>query len=81
MASPLIRASISEINTVDETSKAVSVEKALDNYIDSNVKSVSNASSRSNSARFGNTVAMFKVGLDYPLFGVGRGLHSNYMVD
>ena len=35
VASPLIRASISEINTVDETSKAVSVEKALDNYIDS----------------------------------------------
>ena len=81
VASPLIRASISEINTVDGRSKAVSVEKALDNYIDSNVKSVSNTSSRSNSARFGNTVAMFKVGLDYPLFGVGRGLHSNYMVD
>ncbi len=77
----MIKASISQTNTTKEASQAISVEKALDKYIDSNVKSVSNTSSRSNSARFGNTVAMFNVGLDHLAFGVGRGLHSSYMVD
>lgn len=81
VVSPIIKASISQTNTTKETPQAISVEKALDKYIDSNVKSVSNTSSRSNSARFGNTVAMFNVGLDHLAFGVGRGLHSSYMVD
>ena len=67
--------------TIDEVIKSISIEKALDKYFDSNIKSVSNTSSRSNSARFGNTVAMFNVGIDHLAFGVGRGLHSNYMVD
>lgn len=67
--------------TIDEAIKSISIKKALDKYFDSNIKSVSNTSSRSNSARFGNTVAMFNVGIDHLAFGVGRGLHSNYMVD
>ncbi len=81
VVSPMIKSSISQTTAVEEAPKATSVEKALDKYIDSNVKSVSNTSSRSNSARFGNTVAMFNVGLDHLAFGVGRGLHSSYMVD
>jgi len=73
-------------NYVDEN--VVSVKKQIDktvphieNYVDENVVSVVRKDKRSNSARFGNTVAFIKIGMDYPLTGVGRGLHSPYMKD
>lgn len=48
-------------------------------YFDENVTSVVGENKRSNSARFGNTVAMIKIGVDYPVTGVGMGLHAPYM--
>ncbi len=53
----------------------------IKNYVDENVVSVVRKDKRSNSARFGNTVAFIKIGMDYPLTGVGRRLHSPYMKD
>lgn len=50
-------------------------------YIKKNITSVSDKGARSNTARFGNTVAMTKVGVQHPIFGVGFGYYSMYMVD
>lgn len=55
------------------------VETLTKKYIDENVTSVVGKDKRSNSARFGNTMALVKIGIDYPLTGVGMGLHSPYM--
>lgn len=48
-------------------------------YIKDNVISVVGRNNRSNTARYGNTVAMLNVGVEHPLFGVGYGYESNYM--
>lgn len=50
-----------------------------DNYITRNIQSVASSSKRSNGARYGMTVAAFRVGLEHPVFGVGRGFESLYM--
>lgn len=59
----------------------VSIEDNVEDFYDSNVKSVTSASTRSNKARFSATVASFNVGLAHPVLGVGRGMESMYMMD
>lgn len=56
------------------------IDEAANLYIEENVKSVV-GNKRSNVARNGNTVALIKVGLDYPVFGVGFGYKDMYMMD
>lgn len=50
-------------------------------YINENIVSVVGKDKRSNSARFGNTVALINIGMDYPITGVGMGFHSPYMTN
>ena len=50
-------------------------------YIDNNINSLANTSSRSNGARWANLVANLCVIRDHPIFGVGRGLKDAYMYD
>lgn len=50
-------------------------------YIKNNITSVAGTSSGSNTARLGNTIAMAKVGLTHPIFGVGNGFVDMYMVN
>ena len=61
--------------------QGVSTSELADKYVKENITSVVGKDKRSNSARFGNTTALIKIGLDYPVTGVGMGLHSPYMED
>lgn len=64
-----------------KSSKTIpSIDKAVNKYVQENVTSVV-GNKRSNVARHGNTVARIKVGLDYPVFGVGYGYPDMYMKD
>ncbi len=56
-----------------------SVAQAAQTYVKRDVASVIGVSNRSNTARFGNTVALFSVGLEHPVFGTGMGFESPYM--
>ncbi len=58
-----------------------SPEKAFETYLDQDVTSVATVSKRSNMARMGNTVALFSVGLENPVFGVGCRFESPYVAD
>ncbi len=64
VVSPMIKASISQTNTTKEASQAISVEKALDKHIDSNVKSVKILVLHSIQPDLVIQFAMFNVGLD-----------------
>lgn len=77
-------------NFVDNTSKNGKVENYLDNiskngkvesYLDKNFYSVFSDNKRSNSARYAYIKSAFRVGLDNPVFGVGRELTAAYMND
>ena len=59
----------------------VNFEKLTTSYVDNNITSVGKLNKRSNTARYGNTIAMFKIGLHHPVFGVGTKLFSPYMVE
>lgn len=48
-------------------------------YLDENIASVTEKDTRSNTARFGNSVALFRMGMNHPVTGVGMSLHSPYM--
>lgn len=50
-------------------------------YVESNAASLANLDKRSNRARYSVMEADFKIGLDNPVFGVGRGLRNAYMPD
>ena len=54
---------------------------ALEKYVSEDVASVGKMSQRSNMARWGNTIALFKVGIDHPVLGVGTGFLNPYMAD
>lgn len=58
-----------------------STSELTEQYISENVTSVVGKDKRSNSARFGNTIAMLRIGIDYSLTGVGMGLHAPYMAE
>lgn len=50
------------------------------NYWGNDVASIASSSKRSNMARWGDTIALFKVGLNHPICGVGTNFHSPYVV-
>ncbi len=58
-----------------------SVVQAAQNYVKKDVASVIGLSKRSNTARLGNTVALFTIGMQNPVFGVGAGFESPYIAD
>ncbi len=55
--------------------------QALERYVKQDLGSVIDVSKRSNTARLGNTVALFTIGMKNPIFGVGAGFASPYVAD
>lgn len=53
--------------------------KLAENYIKDNITSVAGDDKRSNGARYGVLEAYIKMGLDYPVLGVGDTLRSAYV--
>ncbi len=72
---PIVLASISG------SANHQSLHTAFTDYVDKDVVSVGSVSKRSNMARWGDTVALFNVGIEHPIFGVGTGLESPYIAD
>ena len=66
------------INKKSNTTE-VSVTTIMTEYIDSNATSLANPDKRSNRARYSIMEADFRIGLDYPILGVGRGLRNGYI--
>lgn len=54
---------------------------SVEGYIESNLTSFASASQRSNGARYSIMIADLKIGLGYPLTGVGTGLRNAYIPD
>lgn len=57
----------------------VKVTTTMTEYIDSNATSLANPDKRSNRARYSIMEADLRIGLDYPILGVGRGLRNGYI--
>lgn len=51
----------------------------MNNYLENNLMSIFNLSSRSNTPRISLIIANIKIGLENPLVGVGKQLVSGYM--
>ena len=66
------------INTKSNTTE-INVTTTMTEYIDSNATSLANPDKRSNRARYSIMEADFRIGLDYPILGVGRGLRNGYI--
>lgn len=54
---------------------------AIAGYVESNAASLANPDARSNGARYAVMAADFRIGLDHPVLGVGKGLRNGYMPD
>lgn len=50
-------------------------------YFNENIASVAEKGARSNTARFANTLATFKVGAEHKIFGVGKGFKDAYITE
>ena len=53
----------------------------IESYFETNLYSLGSASQRSNNSRYSINTADFKIGVDYPLIGVGSGLRNAYIPD
>lgn len=62
-----------------EISKQIEISGNSDDYMTRNIISIASTDKRSNNTRYGMTVAAFRVGIQHPIFGVGRGYESLYM--
>lgn len=54
-------------------------QEVVAEYLERNVTSAVGIGKRSNTARYGNTMAALYTGLDYPLMGVGYGYQNSYL--
>ena len=66
------------INKKTNTTEA-NITTTMTEYIDSNAASLANPDKRSNRARYSIMEADFRIGLDHPILGVGRGLRNGYI--
>ena len=64
-----------QINDEVESPNKVNVEA----YLEDNLGSLASTDKRSNTARYSMILANFKIGVDYPILGVGNGLNSAYI--
>ena len=55
------------------------LHKTINQYVDNNIASLGRSKARSNHARYSIMLADFKIGLDYPVFGVGNNLRNAYI--
>lgn len=63
----------------ENIAKRVDLKKSMVSYIDSNATSLANPDKRSNRARYSIMEADFRIGMDHPILGVGRGLRNGYI--
>lgn len=68
-------------NQNENAEVAVVQNGAVEQYINNNVVSVASSNARSNSARRINVLTMLKVGMQYPVLGVGKGLMTTYITE
>lgn len=54
---------------------------SVEEYLKTNVTSIVSSDSRSNTARYSVALAHLKIGMAYPLFGVGYNLSNSYIKD
>lgn len=66
---------------VTKQDKPVSIEKSMTQYVESNAAFLANTDQCSKRARYSVMEADLKIGLVYPLIGVGKGLRSSYIPD
>lgn len=71
---------ISYMGGRDDTAD-MSMATEFEKYFSEDVLSAASVSKRSNLARIGNTVAVFHVGVEHPVFGIGTGFGSPYIAD
>ena len=64
-----------QINDEVESTNKVNVEA----YIEDNLGSLASMNKRSNTARYSVMIANFKIGVDYPILGVGTNLADAYI--
>ena len=67
--------------TGSNTEVLTSLAESTEDYVENNITSAAGTAPRSNAARIGNMIAMTRVGIQHPLFGVGQGYMSMYMVN
>lgn len=53
----------------------------INKYIDENLTSVTHTNQRSNKARFSIIESDIRIGMEYPILGVGYGLRNRYVLD
>jgi hypothetical protein len=56
-------------------------KETITNYVENNIISAVKKNTRSNKNRMSNIIAMFKVGLEQPILGVGKGLKDAYIIN
>ena len=54
---------------------------STEEYVKTNITSIISSNSRSNTARYSIALAHLKIGMNYPLFGVGYNLSNSYIKD
>lgn len=65
------------VNKKAETTNKVNVEA----YLEDNIGSLASTDKRSNTARYSVMIANFKIGVDYPILGVGTNLANAYITE
>ena len=64
-----------------ENKSDIDFSTEVNSYIDENLGSIASTNQRSNNARYSVMIADLKIGLENPVFGVGRDLRSAYVYD
>lgn len=67
--------------TLIEKKSDIDFSTEMNSYIDENLGSIASTNQRSNNARYSVMIADLKIGLENPVFGVGRDLRSAYVYD
>ena len=73
-----ISANLFITNIMTNNEKTI-VNNSIGSYLEDNVGSLTSINERSNMTRYSTIIANFKIGIDYPLLGVGLGLSNAYM--
>lgn len=66
-----------QINDEVESTNKINVEA----YLEDNLGSLASTDKRSNTARYSVMIANFKIGVDYPILGVGTNLANAYITE
>lgn len=59
--------------------KDMSIDASIENYLDDNIGSLASTGRRSNNSRYSIMIADLKIGIEYPILGIGSGLRDAYI--